>query len=154
MEELALEEESDYVVIRAGESSTGPLIAYLTGHTLPSPNIYYIMSPSVYIQFYSNETLRDYGFKISYESGDAINLIDNINLSIYPNPASDIIFVETNEKIINVNIFNNLGQSIFEQNYESQSKIQINIDNINPGIYIIEVETISGFKTRKPINIY
>ncbi|MGB4129202.1 MAG: C10 family peptidase [Bacteroidales bacterium] len=154
VEELALEEESDYVVIRAGESSTGPLIAYLTGHTLPSPNIYYIMSPSVYIQFYSNETLRDYGFKISYESGDAINLIDNINLSIYPNPASDIIFVETNEKIINVNIFNNLGQSIFEQNYESQSKIQINIDNINPGIYIIEVETISGFKTRKPINIY
>jgi hypothetical protein len=153
VEYLALEEEIDYVIIYEGTSNTGNVIAALTGHTLPSPATYYISSPSVYIEFTSNASLRDDGFKITYQSGNNINDIANSNLSVYPNPATDIIVVETPENINNVKIFNSLGQNVLNQNFQNQNKIQLNIENIIPGLYIIETSLDNGLKLRKTINI-
>ncbi|HOK21850.1 MAG TPA: T9SS type A sorting domain-containing protein, partial [Bacteroidales bacterium] len=153
VEYLALEEEIDYVIIYEGTSNSGNVIAALTGHTLPSPATYYIFSPNVYIEFTSNESLRDDGFRITYQSGNNINDVANNNLSVYPNPATDIIVVETPENINNVKIFNSLGQNVLNQNFQNQNKIQLNIENIIPGLYIIETSLDNGLKLRKTINI-
>ncbi|HOL74223.1 MAG TPA: T9SS type A sorting domain-containing protein, partial [Bacteroidales bacterium] len=153
VEYLALEEEIDYVIIYEGTSNSGNVIAALTGHTLPSPATYYIFSPNVYIEFTSNESLRDDGFRITYQSGNNINDVANSNLSVYPNPATDIIVVETPENINNVKIFNSLGQNVLNQNFQNQNKIQLNIENIIPGLYIIETSLDNGLKLRKTINI-
>jgi hypothetical protein len=153
VEYLALEEEIDYVIIYEGTSSSGNVIAALTGHTLPSPATYYISSPSVYIEFTSNASLRDDGFRIKYQSGNSINDVANSNLSIYPNPATDLIVVETTENINNVKIFNSLGQNVLNQNFQNQNKIKLNIEDIIPGLYIIETSLDNGLKLRKTINI-
>lgn len=153
VEYLALQEEVDYVIVYEGTSPIpGNDVAALTGH-LSSPVTYYISSPSVYIEFISNESLRDDGFRITYQSGNNINEAANSNLSVYPNPATDFIIVQTPENINNVKIFNSLGQNVLNQNFQNQNKIQLNIENIIPGLYIIETSLDNGLKLRKTINI-
>lgn len=61
--------------------------------------------------------------------------------------------METPENINNVKIFNSLGQNVLNQNFQNQNKIQLNIENIIPGLYIIETSLDNGLKLRKTINI-
>lgn len=55
--------------------------------------------------------------------------------SIYPNPASSVLNVVSENKIANVRIYNVMGQKVMEQN---QVANQINIAKLEPGLHFIE----------------
>ena len=80
---------------------------------------------------------------------DEINLADNI--SIYPNPTTDKLFITSNNglKIETVNIYNQLGQIVLKKN---KIKENINISSLGQGIYIIEL-TSSELKIRQKLII-
>lgn len=62
------------------------------------------------------------------------------NFKIYPNPASD--FVEINstiESIFSLEIYNNLGQIVLTENFNTQQK-QIDLSNLSKGIYIFKIK--------------
>ncbi len=74
------------------------------------------------------------------------------NISIYPNPASNILSIETNQTILwsdlsSVKIVDVLGQIVFQSELANQ-KLVINIANLKNGIYFIEVK-IGTEVTRK-----
>ncbi len=68
--------------------------------------------------------------------------------SIYPNPATEIIniSIENNEPVEQVWLYNQFGQLV---RHFKQDKKQINIANLQPGIYYIELELKS--KTYKDV---
>ncbi|MFN2262229.1 MAG: T9SS type A sorting domain-containing protein, partial [Psychroflexus sp.] len=70
-------------------------------------------------------------------------------ISLYPNPASDFFSLEntTNLQIQKVKIFDSAGKKIseVEQNFE-----KINIQDLNSGLYFIQIETEKG-KTVKQL---
>ena len=68
------------------------------------------------------------------------------DFSIYPNPANDIVNIQSNETLKNVSIFNILGKQVFNQNNNLET---LNLSNLNAGIYLIKVETEQGIGTRK-----
>lgn len=73
-----------------------------------------------------------------------INPVEKSILSIYPNPADDILFYKTGDteninKIIITDIF---GRIHIEQSKNTEEKI--NISRLSPGIYFIEIIQISG----------
>jgi polyhydroxybutyrate depolymerase len=63
------------------------------------------------------------------------------NISIYPNPATDVVNIqfEKGQQPENIIIYNSQGQIVFQQNIpQDQTKIQISIANLAPGIYFIK----------------
>jgi len=64
--------------------------------------------------------------------------IEVANFDIYPNPASDFLFIETPENDeVDFTIFDLLGRSILQGNTNSSN--QIDIQNLVKGTYILEV---------------
>ncbi len=68
-----------------------------------------------------------------------VSFIKNLDIAIYPNPTKNIINILTDNNIIDkVEIFNSVGQIVFEDNYFDNS-ILINVKNFNAGVYFVNI---------------
>ena len=72
------------------------------------------------------------------------------NTEIYPNPANDFIHIKTEEINVNIKIINISGQKILEKN-NVQNGEQININNLESGVYIVKISSNNGIAFRKLI---
>lgn len=66
--------------------------------------------------------------------------ITNERINIYPNPAKDIININgiKAKSIISISDIN--GRKVFEKNIESSENETINIENLFPGVYFLNIE--------------
>ncbi len=67
------------------------------------------------------------------------------DLKLYPNPAVDYIFVQSNQGLIlkRIAVLDMLGNVVWENKFQDpypQYKFQIPLDNMKKGIYFIEIE--------------
>jgi len=85
---------------------------------------------------------------INITKGSSDNIDVETNVSIYPNPASDVLNVVANTNIKRVRIINFIGQIMFD-NSVNNSSININTSVYQSGVYIISVETSNGVITEK-----
>ncbi|RSK40349.1 T9SS type A sorting domain-containing protein [Mangrovimonas spongiae] len=85
----------------------------------------------------------------AYEYNSTLG-VDNVSLAInsvklYPNPATDIVHINTNETIKNVTVFNINGQKVLEVPNQSQ----INVSNLPTGMYFLSIKTNQSNKNIK-----
>ena len=70
-----------------------------------------------------------------------------LEIEVYPNPASHLVQLKSNLPILNLTVFNMLGESVYE--IENTGTIfTLNISNLNNGVYILVSET--GHTITKP----
>jgi sugar lactone lactonase YvrE len=78
----------------------------------------------------------------------------NVELSIYPNPATDVLNIQMNQSnnldIKTIEIFNMVGESVYRQ-VTSTLNCQINIADLYAGVYLLKVETNNGIETKQII---
>jgi len=67
-------------------------------------------------------------------------------VSVYPNPASTMLNVGTNGEITNVRLINTVGQVVYDD-----VATQINISDLESGVYFIQIDTKNGTTTQKII---
>ena len=67
-----------------------------------------------------------------------------VSVSVYPNPASDILNIQTAESITNVTAYNIAGQKVLQANTQT-----LNVSALKSGVYILKVETTKGSATLK-----
>ncbi|MEE1897566.1 choice-of-anchor L domain-containing protein [Flavobacterium rakeshii] len=72
-----------------------------------------------------------------------------ISLTYYPNPVSNILTLSNANTISTVEVYNLLGQKVFANNF-SNTEIQIDLSNLETGIYMVKV---SSLETQKTIRI-
>lgn len=62
-------------------------------------------------------------------------------LNLYPNPTKGQLSItfEKMVKTLSLTIFNNLGQAIFESEYENLDKLNLDLD-LNPGLYVLRTQ--------------
>lgn len=97
--ELAIEEGMDNVYIIKGDQPTQPIVATVTGHTLPAEILVY--NDKAMVWFTSNDNSRDFGFKLAYETVTA-GIEEALNagaVNIYPNPCSNIIKIDVDPSV-------------------------------------------------------
>lgn len=72
------------------------------------------------------------------------------DITIYPNPANDIININSENQIQSIEILNISGQVV---NYEniSSNKAEININNLSSGVYFVKIYTENSISTQKLI---
>jgi len=69
-------------------------------------------------------------------------------VSIYPNPATDVLNIVSNNTINRIRVLNSVGQIMFD-NESNISILNINTSNYQSGIYFIQLETNNEMITEK-----
>ncbi|MCF8234892.1 MAG: carboxypeptidase regulatory-like domain-containing protein [Bacteroidales bacterium] len=71
------------------------------------------------------------------------------SISVYPNPAQDLLNVESTFDINKVTVMNYVGQAIENIKVAEDNVVMINTSNFDEGAYFIKVETNEGVITKK-----
>jgi len=70
-----------------------------------------------------------------------LRIVGSESIQVYPNPAKDELYIDGLEQQANYRIYNQLGELVKQDNYESNSRIQLNLSN---GIYFIHISSRDG----------
>ena len=94
---------------------------------------------------YPNYILID---NITITEGNGIENFSEDNVSIYPNPANNVVNVNAASNINTVEIFNMMGQKVaaFDAN---DTNVQISTTALNNGMYMMRITTENGVSNQK-----
>ena len=86
---------------------------------------------------------------VSSEELTSLALIEKSNFEIYPNPATNALYVKTNGgNEIKISILSTDGKVIKSNRYENEN-IEIDISDLNTGIYILRFENQDNLISKK-----
>ncbi|WP_187658705.1 T9SS type A sorting domain-containing protein, partial [Flavobacterium macrobrachii] len=109
----------------------------------------FTIGETYYVRVFQTETSLVTSFFNICVQGPTLNIEENEinNFTIYPNPVTDFIEIDTNSIIKEVNLYTISGQLILRSNQKRISTIQL-----PEGIYLIRIEDENGsFATKKLI---
>jgi len=72
----------------------------------------------------------------------------NALIKLFPNPASDILLIQSDKQIKEIRIFNMLGQEVFAGNPES-IHLKVSVSHFTNGMYFVRILTQNGLSTYK-----
>lgn len=70
--------------------------------------------------------------------------LTKIEVTVMPNPATDVLTFSVGERILNVEIFNTLGQSLLSVGGAASNRVKVDVANLKPGVYGFRLHTTSG----------
>ncbi|GEM_PF-955348 len=73
---------------------------------------------------------------------------DDINISVYPNPANNNLFVKSKKNIKNIKILGMHGQTIITEPVNNM-QYELDVSGLHNGLYFIRIHTSSGISTKK-----
>jgi hypothetical protein len=79
-----------------------------------------------------------------YQSTLSIPELNEISVSIFPNPSSDYVQIQTSENIKSVEVYNTSGQLLIRQNMA-----QVDVRNLPSGAYVVRGQTDNGSFSKK-----
>lgn len=83
---------------------------------------------------------------------DALGIDDEFllqNVQIYPNPITDQLFINGNHiNILSIQLYNVLGKKVL---HEQSNLQQIDVSNLNQGVYLVKIKTDKGIISKKII---
>lgn len=113
---------------------------YIKGN--PSNPTVQCSPPATYIDFFPDSgtvyTFSDPNFDTVSTAIESSHLI-NSTLSIYPNPANDVLHINNPQIIKEVSIYSITGQKVFGKSFLGNNSISIGISDLPKGIYLLEL---------------
>jgi hypothetical protein len=74
------------------------------------------------------------------------------DLRVYPNPASDLITVTSNNAIIsNVDIIDNTGKVVLRKSHLNKEEVNLDLTTLKSGVYYVRLATSKGVITEQLI---
>ncbi len=92
---------------------------------------------------YSNQKLFISCVNIDIKNGENIEELTS-SLLLYPNPVKDKLYIETEDKIKEVVIYDVYGRLQDHKTTRLQDKISIDVSNLHSGIYFVKIITDKG----------
>jgi hypothetical protein len=149
-----------YNVYRADSTSTvfnkihfGPDTTYIDTHPSTTKDTFW----KYFVTAVFQDSLHP-GGTLCEPSSDTITIIFpvvGINpltagmISLYPNPANDVVNVVSTNDIKTIEVLNYIGQTIYTNNNINLKSLQLNVTSFKAGVYFVKVTTVSGTKTTK-----
>lgn len=126
------------------------LVATYSGNSIPDPLTLYVNR--VKVTFVSDNYLSGDGFKASwFSSGVGVEDFQCGQPTIYPNPASDVLHVKFEEIVEQgkVSVYDMVGHLLFTQNIERANQLEIPVNQLSSGIYLLSLESQGAEMHRK-----
>ena len=103
--------------------------------------------------YYRNQAYFDDISVIELKSTGERKIEADKAFTIYPNPAHDLIIIEYDGTFQSFSIVNLHGQTIMQIPFKSDRKIEINIGDLEPGLYICSLVKMEGKTSMKRLII-
>ena len=150
---LTLPKGLNYVGSFAFASCSGFTEAVVWAETPPTLDMYpfggfgctTLMVPCGCVSVYENSDWSEQ-FTNIVEDCTAVSENGDNSISVYPNPTHGMVRIEA-EGIINLCIFNILGEKVFES-LVSGDALEFDFSGYNSGVYLIRMETAKGVETK------
>src|SRR5690606_23589009 len=73
--------------------------------------------------------------------------------NLYPNPATNVVNITNNENMFvkEVTVYDTTGKLISTQNYNNETEIQLNVENLASGTYLLHLQTAQGIAVKKMV---
>lgn len=82
-----------------------------------------------------------------------VNDLNTISLKVYPNPAKQYLTIEGHD-IIRVRILDMEGRLVdINYNQQKSSKFKLDVSDLLPGIYFIQVTDVNGIQSTEKVNV-
>ncbi len=90
--------------------------------------------------------------KIDITGNSISSFSKDINVDVFPNPASDLISISVTDEIISsVSIINVSGKVLYQEDISNEVNVDVDLKDLSQGIYILNIYTNKGVITRKII---
>ncbi len=74
----------------------------------------------------------------------------SFQLSVWPNPAKDVLYMETDSPMEEIRVYDQLGSLVGSWQYSVGSTLElIDVSKLKPGLYFLVVKTEKGVETKK-----
>lgn len=118
-----------------------PTAGYAIGDIIPNTaNIYFDFNPAIVTNTFQTE----------FVSTLANAKFDNAEIKIFPNPASNILNINTSSIITSIEIVDINGR-IIQSLSQNSNEVILNIENLQSGMYLLKVTTENGSSIEKII---
>jgi len=107
---------------------------------------------NLFVGDWSNNVIREI---TNADVETVIQTTHSSSITVYPNPASNLLNINLNtlaEKVI-VNLYNMLGQEVYNKTYANSSTIAIPVNNFQTGTYLLNIKTNDGVVLTKKVEI-
>lgn len=110
----------------------------------------YVIENCELVAFIQDNDTKEVLNAVNIDLGQVVGVAeqDELYSKIYPNPASDRVTIQMENNMKRVSIFSLNGQKVYELALD-QNKVDMNIDFLESGIYMIQLETEAGAKIEK-----
>jgi hypothetical protein len=87
---------------------------------------------------------------VNFKADDALSVDEfkENELKVYPNPTSDLLYIDSELELSNIKIVNMLGQMVYSEELNNQ-KSSISLSQLNSGTYLLHLETEYGVQVKK-----
>ncbi|MFC4632501.1 T9SS type A sorting domain-containing protein [Dokdonia ponticola] len=72
--------------------------------------------------------------------------VNTTEISLYPNPATDVMFIESALPIQQITVYNVLGQAILTERIQNN---QLDVSSLSKGIYLVKLTSDAGIFTQR-----
>jgi hypothetical protein len=135
--QMSIEPNSDYLYFYNGVDESAPLIATYSGYDIPES--FDVMGSALFVKFVTDAQGQDHGWEFNYEIN--VTDIDNVKTNqfeIYPNPVSNMLYVNSNLSFYCINIYDIYGKLLISKQIDEKS-ISIDVASLASGIYFIKL---------------
>ena len=134
------------VVAAYGISAFPTYILIAPSHTIVEQDMWPISSAASFDTYFSANSLTH---KACLSGITEENLASSI--SVFPNPAVNSITIETSnsEKVKEIKVFDVLGKQLMNQVVNGVERIDLNISELEKGMYYMEITTATGTAVKK-----
>jgi len=90
---------------------------------------------------------------ISGQTATCPNSVDDVStsISVYPNPAKDVVTITSDLKIKKIDLFDLSGILVKQVVYDAESSINLDVNSLPKGMYILKFETSEGVGVHKVV---
>lgn len=153
---IGLQTGSDYMYIYDGDNINSPLFTggTINGNNNPGPNFQSTHATgAITVEFKSDGSGVAYGWEatINCSSLGVEDVSDSFGISVYPNPATDVLNISSQKtQILSASLTDVVGRKVLSTKIEAQNG-QINVSHLPKGVYILTLKTKDQTITKKII---
>ena len=115
-------------------------------------------TPSLTLEYFVTAVFNDSqanSFLCESPGSDTVSFVTSVNdlkagdLQIYPNPATEVVYVKSTTTINTIEVMNFLGQQVYTIKGVDSRTAKVNVTSLKTGVYFVKVSTEQGIRTTK-----